>query len=84
MGLRRISLDGRGPRRRAKDHRLLPSSVAPSAVASVTVDYRLPVEENSGLATISPLGSQFLPASLWYPQLNTPFAIRGADTAPFL
>jgi tetratricopeptide (TPR) repeat protein len=61
----------------------LPNSVAPDAMASVAVDYRLPVEENSGLAAISPLGSQFLPASLWYPQLNTPFAVRGADTAPF-
>jgi tetratricopeptide (TPR) repeat protein len=28
-------------------------------------------------------GSQFLPLSFWYPTANTPFALRGADTAPF-
>jgi len=61
----------------------LPASVAPNGVASVAVDYRLPVEENSGIAAISSLGSQFLPDALWYPQLNTRFAVRGADAAPF-
>jgi tetratricopeptide (TPR) repeat protein len=61
----------------------LPGGVVPNAKVDVTVDYRLPVEDNSGLAAISPLSSQFLPLSLWYPQLNTPFAVRGADTAPF-
>jgi hypothetical protein len=61
----------------------LPSSVAPDGVVNVAVDYRLPVDENTGLAAISPLGSQFLPLSLWYPQVNTPLALRGADTAPF-
>lgn len=61
----------------------LPSSVEPNAIVNVTVDYRLPVEENTGIAAVSPIGSQFLPASLWYPQLNTQYAVRGADTAPF-
>ena len=61
----------------------LPTAVAPNGAASVAVDYRLPVEENTGLAAISPLGSQFLPDALWYPQLNTRLAVRGADTAPF-
>jgi hypothetical protein len=41
------------------------------------------VAENSGLAAISPVVSQFLPLSLWYPAANTPFAVRGADYAPF-
>ena len=50
---------------------------------SLAVDYRLPVESNSGLEAISPIGSQFLPLASWYPMLNTAFTIRGADTAPF-
>ena len=50
---------------------------------SVSVSYSLPVENNTGLAAISPLGSQFLPQSFWYPAPNTPFTVRGGDTAPF-
>jgi tetratricopeptide (TPR) repeat protein len=61
----------------------LPSSVAPDAAIQVAVDYRLPVAANNGLAAISATGSQFLPLSFWYPSANTPFALRGADTAPF-
>lgn len=61
----------------------LPGAVAPGATADVTIDYRLPVPENGGLAASSPEGSQFLPLSFWYPMPNTPFAPRGADTAPF-
>ena len=61
----------------------LPATVAPGGGATVALDYRLPVEENTGLAGISPIGSQFLPDALWYPQLNTRLALRGADTAPF-
>jgi hypothetical protein len=60
----------------------LPGAVAPNGTAQVAVEYRLPVAENSGLASISPLGSQFLPLSSWYPSPNTLFAVRGADTAP--
>jgi hypothetical protein len=61
----------------------LPSAVAPNGSATVTVDYRLPLEENSGVAALSPVGSQFLPSSLWYPSPNTSYAISGADYAPF-
>ena len=32
---------------------------------------------------ISPIGTQFLPLAFWYPMPNTPFSVRGADTAPF-
>ncbi len=60
----------------------LPAPVAPNAGAIVTVDYQLPVAENSGLAAISPLGTQFLPLSFWYPSPNPPTSLRGADTAP--
>src|SRR5689334_17517854 len=61
----------------------LPSSVAPGASTTVTVTYSLPVESNSGLAAISPIGTEFLPLSFWYPMPNTPYTVRGADTAPF-
>ena len=61
----------------------LPATIAPNENVTVTVDYSLPVVENSGLAAISLVASQFLPLSLWYPEANTPFAVRGADYAPF-
>lgn len=61
----------------------LPSSVAPGGSTSVTVTYSFPVESNSGLASISPSATGFLPLSFWYPMPNTPYTMRGADTAPF-
>ena len=61
----------------------LTNSVNPNEGVTVGVDYRLPLEENTGVSAISPAGSQFLPLSLWYPSPNTPFAVRGADYAPF-
>src|SRR6267378_1752256 len=71
----------------------LPSPLAPNATVSLSVDYRIPVERNTGLEAISPLGSQFLPltaaaaaepsAGGWYPMLNTPFTVRAGDTASF-
>ncbi|HXM34008.1 MAG TPA: hypothetical protein VN920_02360 [Pyrinomonadaceae bacterium] len=67
--------------------------VAANASVRLAIDYRLPVESNTGLQAISPIGTQFLPAAPvsvadptaggWYPMLNTPLTIRGADTAPF-
>lgn len=61
----------------------LPASVAPNASTTVAVTYVLPVESNSGLLAISPIGTHFLPSSFWYPMPNTPFSVRGVDTAPF-
>ncbi|MFS8084230.1 MAG: hypothetical protein ACMG6H_01235 [Acidobacteriota bacterium] len=61
----------------------LPKTIAPNESVSATVEYSLPVAENSGLAALSPAGSQFLPLSMWYPSANTSFAVRGADYAPF-
>ncbi|HEY6661272.1 MAG TPA: hypothetical protein VI031_09025, partial [Pyrinomonadaceae bacterium] len=61
----------------------LPSSVAPNSSVTVAITYVLPVESNSGLSAISPIGTQFLPLSFWYPMPNTPYSVRGADTAPF-
>ena len=67
----------------AKIEIALPSAVAPNASTSVTITYSLPVESNSGLAAISPIGTEFLPLAFWYPMPNTPYTTRGADTAPF-
>jgi len=61
----------------------LPAAVAPNGTVSATVTYALPVESNSGLTAISPIATQFLPLSFWYPMPNTPYSVRGADTAPF-
>ncbi len=57
-------------------------SVAPGGSATVEVDYKLTVTDNSGLSAISPLTSQFLPLSFWYPTPNSWFFVRGADYAP--
>src|SRR5437588_1218934 len=61
----------------------LPASVASNQNITATIDYRLPVAENSGIAALSSVGSQFLPQSMWYPQVNNEFSVRGADYAPF-
>lgn len=60
----------------------LPAPVPVGGSVTATLDYRLPVAENTGLAAVSPLGLQFLPLSQWYPAPNTPVAPRGADYAP--
>jgi tetratricopeptide (TPR) repeat protein len=61
----------------------LPAAVAPNGTVAVTTTYSLPVESNSGLSAISPIATQFLPLAFWYPMPNTPYSVRGADTAPF-
>jgi tetratricopeptide (TPR) repeat protein len=58
-------------------------NIQPNASFTVTVDYKLKIDENNGLHAISPLGSQFLPFSFWYPTPNSHYAPRGADFAPF-
>jgi len=50
---------------------------------TIAVDYKLTVKENSGLNALSPVGSQFLPLSYWYPTPNSWYFARGADYAPF-
>lgn len=57
-------------------------SVAVNSTFSITVVYRLKVNENTGLQAISPTYSQFLPLSFWYPTPNNWFAPSGADFAP--
>src|SRR5262245_49813356 len=60
----------------------LPSSVPSGGNLTVIVDYKVPVAENTGVAAISAIGSQFLQQSMWYPMANNAFAVRGADYAP--
>ncbi len=55
----------------------------PNTNLSVAVDYKLNVKENSGLNALSPVGSQFLPLSFWYPTPNSWYFARGGDFAPF-
>lgn len=61
----------------------LPASVQPNESVVVSVEYRLKVEENSGLNAISLVGSQFLPLSVWIPTPNNPYGPRGGDFAPY-
>jgi len=61
----------------------LPTSVASGGTLSLAVTYTLPVENNTGQASISSLGSQFLPLSFWYPITNSPFTVRGIETSAF-
>jgi hypothetical protein len=78
--------DARGNSQRGASQRVtitLPSPVAPNQNVVATIEYRLPVGENTGAAALSPVGSQFLPQSMWYPQVNNEYSIRGADYAPF-
>src|ERR1051325_7080709 len=60
----------------------LPADVAPGGTVTASVDYHMPVAENTGLASVSPEGLQLLPLSNWYPTPNTTVAPRGADYAP--
>ena len=58
-------------------------SVQPNGAVSVILDYKFNVKDNSGLSALSPVGSQFLPTSFWYPTPNSWFFARGGDYAPF-
>jgi hypothetical protein len=74
------------PEPRGNSQRLtitLPASVGAKESVTVTIEYRLPLADNSGSSAISAVGSQFLPQSMWYPMANNAYAVRGADFAPF-
>ncbi len=58
-------------------------SIQPNQSVSVEIDYKLKVDENTGLNALSPSGAQFLPLSFWYPTPNSWYFARGADFAPF-
>jgi Tfp pilus assembly protein PilF len=61
----------------------LPAMATPNSSVSATVTYTLAVESNTGLTAISPIATQFLPLAFWYPMPNSPYSVRGADSAPF-
>lgn len=58
-------------------------AVAVNAALTAVAQYKLKVADNSGISSISPSGTQFLPLSFWYPTPNSWFFARGADFAPF-
>ena len=58
-------------------------AVSPDATISAVVEYKLNVKENSSLSMISPIGTQFLPLSFWYPTPTSWFFNRGGDSAPY-
>ena len=58
-------------------------SVQQNGSLIIAVEYKLKIDENSGLNAISPDGAQFLPLSFWYPTPNSWYFARGADYAPF-
>ncbi len=58
-------------------------SVQSGGNLTATVDYKLNVKENTGLNALSPVGSQFLPLSFWYPTPTSWFYARGGDFAPY-
>src|ERR1041385_5981543 len=61
--------ESRGASQRIASQRVtisLPAPVAPNQNAVAIIEYRLPVDENTGVAALSPVGSQFLPQSLWF------------------
>jgi len=58
-------------------------SVQQNGSLTIAVEYKLKIDENSGLNAISPDGAQFLPLSFWYPTPNSWYFARGADFAPF-
>jgi hypothetical protein len=77
----RPGTDTRGDLQRAEVS--LATAVNPGSTATVVFTYSLPIESNTGNAAISPMNTQFLPGAFWYPMPNTPYTVRGADTAPF-
>ena len=58
-------------------------AVAANGTFNVTVNYKLKVPENSGLVALSPVGSQFLPLSYWYPTPTSWYFTGGGDYAPY-
>ncbi len=58
-------------------------STQSNQIISAVIDYKLNVNENSGLNSISPVGAQFLPLAFWYPTPNSWYFARGGDYAPF-
>lgn len=58
------------------------ASVPADGLVNAAVDYKINVKENSATASLSPVATQFLPLSYWYPTPNSWFFSGGADAAP--
>ncbi len=56
-------------------------SVAAGTTITATLEYKFTQKDNSGPASISPVGSQMLPSAYWYPTPNSWFYGRGPDMA---
>ena len=61
----------------------LPTPATTNSTVSAAVTYSLGVESNLGPVAISPIATHFLPLAFWYPMPNSPYSVRGADSAPF-
>ncbi|HKF56903.1 MAG TPA: hypothetical protein VKJ45_15700, partial [Blastocatellia bacterium] len=59
------------------------SSIPPGGRITVGVNYRLEAPDSTALLSIYPGEVLMLPESVWFPAPSTPFAIYGANTAPF-
>jgi hypothetical protein len=57
-------------------------TVAPGSMLNVTVDYKIKLADNSGVASITPSAATFLPLAFWYPTPNSWFFPKGGDSAP--
>lgn len=57
-------------------------AVSSGQTTVVTVKYKLNVTENTGVSSLSAVGTQFLPGSFWYPTPTSWFFTGGADFAP--
>ncbi len=57
-------------------------AVAPGGPLVASVDYKLNIKDSGPVASVSSVGSQFLPLSFWYPTPNSWFFTKGADMAP--
>ncbi|MEO6393191.1 MAG: hypothetical protein ABIP75_15180, partial [Pyrinomonadaceae bacterium] len=58
-------------------------STGPNAQLQVTLEYKLNIATNSGIAAVSPVNTQFLPSSMWFPMTATPYSSRGVEAVPF-
>jgi len=56
---------------------------APNATLTVAVTYKLKLKENTAVASLSPVSTQLLPLSFWYPTPTSWFFAQGGDSAPF-
>lgn len=60
-----------------------PPAVAAGMTAIVSVDYKLKIGDNSGIASLTSSNSQLLPLSYWYPTPNSWYFSKGPDMAAF-